>query len=251
MTAAEYTSERARSGPIELGVAQAARACLRGVVEARASGHTHPRTVDELHGTRLARRAGMPNDPELAPIVDPHGPRLSRVRKRLAIATGFGAGAATTVGLALALLHAPPPPAPAAPPTIAISMPPPLVVTIEKTIEAPRPAVPGDELGCVAPTTPDLPIGRAVDPADVSDVADKPARVIAAPSAPQLAVLHEGTVWVSDDEGRSFSRAFEGHAIDHIAIDRDGVIYAQAAGEVGPSHTWGTCSDVSDRETVA
>ncbi len=174
----------------------------------------------------------MPNDPELAPIVDPRGPRLSRVRKRLAIATGFGAGAATAVGLALALLHAPPPPAPAAPPTIAISMPPPLVVTIERTIEAPRPAVQGDELGCVAPTTPDLPIGRAVDPADVSDIADKPARVFAAPSAPQLAVLHEGTVWVSDDEGRSFSRAFEGHAIDHIAIDRDGVIYAQAADEV-------------------
>jgi hypothetical protein len=180
----------------------------------------------------------MPTDPQLAPIVDPRAPRLSRVRKRLAIAAGFAAGAATVVGLvhALVLLHAtpPPPPAPVAAAPV-IAMPPPLVVTIENTIEAPRAIALDDDLGCIAPTTPDLPIGYAVDPARISDVlpdSEKPMRAIAAPNGPQLAVLHEGVVWVSDDEGRSFGRAFEGHVIDHIAIDRDGVIYAQDADKI-------------------
>ena len=180
----------------------------------------------------------MPNDPELVPIVDPRAPRLSRLRRRLALATGFVFGAATVVGVvhALVLLHAAPPPPTAPPiPVAAPAMPPPLVVTIEKTIEAPRQAVLDDDLGCVAPTTPDLPIGTAVEPAEVAetDLGDKPIRVMAASNAPQLAVLHDGTVWVSDDEGRSFSRAFEGHVVDHIAIDRNGVIYAQDSDKVG------------------
>ena len=177
----------------------------------------------------------MPNDPELVPIVDPRAPRLRRLRERLAIGTGVTFGAATVAGLvhALVLLHAAPPP-PAPPPPAPIAMPPPLVITIEKTIEAPRPAVLDDDLGCVAPTTQDLPIGTPVDPADVSDGgSDKPARALAASNAPQIAVLRDGAVWVSDDEGRSFSHAFEGHVIDHIAIDRNGVIYAQESDKVG------------------
>ena len=185
----------------------------------------------------LLAATGMPNDRELAPIIDPRAPRLSRLRKRLAIGTGFIAGAATVVGLvhALVLLHAtPPPPAPVAPPAAAW-VPPPLVVTIEKTIEAPRPVVVDDDLGCTAPTTPDLPIGRPIEPSDVVDATDtseKPVHVVAATAAPQLAVLHAGTVWISDDEGRSFRRAFEDHVIDHIAIDRDGVIYAQDSDKI-------------------
>jgi hypothetical protein len=181
----------------------------------------------------------MPNDPELAPIADPRAPRLSRLRKRLALGTGFVFGAATVVGLvhALVLLHAaPPPPPPAAPIPIAapaVAMPPPLVVTIEKTIEAPRAAVLDDDLGCALPTTPDLPIGAAVDTPTNSGESEKPARVMAASAGPQLAVLHEGTVWVSDDDGRSFRRAFEGHEVDHIAVDRYGVIYAQDSDKVG------------------
>ncbi len=179
----------------------------------------------------------MRNEPELAPIVDPRAPRLSLLRRRLAMGTGFVFGAATVVGLvhALVLLHAAPPAAPIPTATPAVAMPPPLVVTIEKTIESPLPAVLDADLRCVAPTTPDLPIGTAVDPAEVAetDPGDKPLHVMAASNAPQLAVLHDGTVWVSDDEGRSFGRAFEGHVVDHIAIDRNGVIYAHDSDKVG------------------
>jgi len=179
----------------------------------------------------------MPNDArdsELAPIVDPRAPRLARVRKRLAIAAGFGAGAATVVGLvhALVLLHAPPPP-PRPTPAISIAMPPPLVMTIEKQIEAPPPAAaPEEDLGCSVPTASDLPIGRVIDPADVADdtnTSEDPVRVLAAANAPQIAVLHRGAAWISDDAGRSFSRAFEGHVIENIAVDRYGVVYGQEA----------------------
>lgn len=190
----------------------------------------------------------MPNDPELAPIVDPRGPRLSRARKRLAIAAGFGAGAATVVGLvhALVLLHAPPPPLPPPPVTAApITVPPPLVVSIETTVEAPRPAVLEDDLECSDPTAPDLAIGRAVDPeavVDTTDTSEKPVRVIAAAAAPQIAVLHDGATWISDDEGRSFRRAFEDHVIDHIAVARDGVIYALDANQLAVREVTGRVS---------
>ncbi len=178
----------------------------------------------------------MPSEPELAPIVDRRAPRLSRMRRRLALAAGFGAGAATVVGLvhALVLLHAPPPRPPPAPAAVAaVPMPPPLVVTIEKTIEAPRQAVLDDDLGCPAVTAPDLPIGTPVDPRTIEIDPESSLEVSAAPAAPQLAVAHHGAAWVSDDEGRSFRRAFEDHSIDHVAVDRDGVIYAQSGEDLG------------------
>ena len=156
------------------------------------------------------------------------------MRTRLVLGAGALVGAAAAAGIAhaLVLLHPPPspPPAPVAPTTIMV--PPPLVVTIEKTVPPSSPVVPADDLGCSVPRASDLAIGRAIDPADVADAEatdHPPPRVAVARSARQLAVLHEGGLWVSDDDGRSFARILDDHTFSDIAVAPDGVIYGLEA----------------------
>lgn len=178
----------------------------------------------------------------LAPIVDPQAPRRARVRTRLVLGAGVLVGAAAAAGIAhaLVLLHAPPSPPPS-PVVVALSLPPPLVVTIEKTVAPPPATAPADDLGCRVPAAPDLAIGRAVDPADVSDTVttEPPRRVAVARTAPQLAILHEGGLWVSDDDGRSFARILEDHAFSDIAVAPDGVVYGLEADRIAVRSTSG------------
>ncbi|MBL0218013.1 MAG: hypothetical protein IPQ07_29550 [Myxococcales bacterium] len=173
----------------------------------------------------------------LAPIVAPCRSPVEVLRKRLALGTGFLIGVASVAALvhATVLLHPPvPPPAPAATaPTPPITIPAPLVITIDRTIEAPSPPPPGAELGCPVITRADLPIGSPIDPQTIPLEGEHPGAVVAAAQAPQLAVLHGTSVWISDDDGRSFARAFEQHEVTQIAIDRDGIVYALAGDQLG------------------
>lgn len=188
----------------------------------------------------LAGVGRMPSDPVLAPIVGSTAP-LGQLRRRLALAAGFGIGVASVAGVihATFLLHGAspvpvaPPAAPVAAPAPAITIAPPIVISIERTIAPPAPLSSGAELGCPVLTRADVPIGRTVDPRTIMTDAPTTASVAAAAGAPQLAVVHDGTVWVSDDDGRSFDRAFEGHPVTQVVIDRDGTIYALAASELG------------------
>ncbi len=172
--------------------------------------------------------------PDLERIVHPPVHPLGVLRKRLALGTGFLIGAAAVAALvhSMVRLHpealAVPIPAPPAP---VITVPPPIVVMIDRTIEAPPQPPPAVELGCPTVGAADYPIGTAIDPAVLEQTFEeqKAATVRAAASAPQLAVEHAGFVWVSDDDGRTFARAFEDHLVDHIAVDPDGVIYAQSS----------------------
>lgn len=184
--------------------------------------------------------------PDLERIIHPPVHPLGALRKRLVLATGFLIGA-TTVAM---LVHARPRtvvPIPAPPPP-AITIAPPIVVTIEHTVAAPAPPPPpAPELGCPTVGATDDPIGTAIDPADYAQsIQDGDvATAIAAARAPQIAVHHAGLVWVSDDEGRTFRRAFEQHSVEHLAIDPAGVIYAQsdqrlAVRAPGGKTTWRT-----------
>jgi hypothetical protein len=123
-----------------------------------------------------------------------------------------------------------PPPAP----SIAITVPPPLVIHIENTIEAPPAAQPppSADLGCPLVTAIDEPIGARIEPT-VVETNEPTATAYAAALAPQLAVKQENRVWVSDDDGRSWSRAFEDHEVMHVAVARDGVVFALAGTELG------------------
>jgi hypothetical protein len=127
---------------------------------------------------------------------------------------------------------APPPPPP--PPAVAITVPPPLVIHIEKTIEAPPAAIPPatSDLGCPLVTANDEPIGARVDPTADAD-SEVTAKVFTAARAPQIAVMNEQAVWVSDDDGRTWSRAFDDHEVTHVAVSANGVVFALASYELG------------------
>lgn len=177
----------------------------------------------------------MPTEPRLDPIVDTHAPLIGRVRKRAALATGFllgvsGAGALLmvtrpTTETETPIVFTPP---------MAITIPPPIVVTIEQAAPV-VPAVPAANAGLDCPriATEDLPIGKAISLARTSSDEGSPATAVAAANAPQLAVLADHRVWVSDDDGRSFQETFTGHHVRAIAMDRNGVLYAQGASELG------------------
>ena len=104
---------------------------------------------------------------------------------------------------------------------------------METQVQSTTVAPASNSLGC--PVLPDdEPIGTLVDPAAIEDDSEwTPAVVHAASRAPQLAVRHGRFVWVSDDRGASFRRAFDDHEVTHTAITPSGVIYAHAGTELG------------------
>jgi hypothetical protein len=115
---------------------------------------------------------------------------------------------------------------------VQITVPPPLVVHIETQVQSAAVIPPASSLGCPV-LEHDEPIGTLVDPVAVDSHLDWSAVVHAASRAPQLAVRHDRFVWVSDDRGRSFRRAFEDREVTHTAITPSGVIYARAGTELG------------------
>lgn len=137
---------------------------------------------------------------------------------------------ATAVAIAfVARPHdAPPPPAPtpAAAPHITVTAPPPIVIQLETVVQSPvTPATVADGIGCPVLPSIDEPIGRPINAGSIEHE-DAQATVRAAASAPVLAVQSGVGVWVSEDDGRTWSRSFENHAVEQIAVAPDGTVYA-------------------------
>jgi hypothetical protein len=91
---------------------------------------------------------------------------------------------------------------------------------------------PDDPLGCAAPdpTSPsDEPIGTSITREGIDQIAgvEHPLHVVASSQSSHIAVHHEGGVFISDDDGRTFRRAFAGFPIHQIAIDHTGVLYVR------------------------
>jgi len=112
-------------------------------------------------------------------------------------------------------------------------VPPPVVVTEVRELPTPPPPTPPDPLGCPELAPPPEPIGRPVDIHDAAERHDD-VRVLAASAAPVIAVRRlDATVRVSDDDGATFARAFEDHAVDELALAGDGQLYAKSGAWLG------------------
>lgn len=193
---------------------------------------------------------------ELQPSVQSPVRRL-RVWRALLLAVLMGVVAAT-LHAGLATRETAPPPAPI---VQHISVP----IHVEVTAPSP-PAPPSDDLGCPVIAAKDEPIGAPLDKLPQPDGAYAKLEAVAAARARRIAILDpvEKRVHVSDDDGRTFKRAFAGRAIEQIEIDVDGVLYARtrtSLGVLGPegSERWhaapfSACADEScggDRIAVA
>lgn len=185
----------------------------------------------------------MPDAPELRPSVGRHGdPRLAAagaVYRRVATLAALATLAVGLIGVSAALVPRRAAPLTAVAPPV-VTLPPPLVITIDRTVTVTAPpstgAAPEAKLGCPVLTSADTAIGTPVElsrdaPAQPSGASE--ATVVAASHAPQLAVLRDHHVWASDDDGATFQRAFADRQVDHVAIDRDGTVYAQAGATLG------------------
>jgi hypothetical protein len=121
-------------------------------------------------------------------------------------------------------------------------VPPPVIVTRVREVPTPPPPAPADPLGCPELAPPPEPVGRPID-IHTTYNRDDDVRVLAASAAPVIAVRRlDATVRVSDDDGATFARAFEDHAVDELAIDGDGRLYARSGVSLG------TCDPVTHRE---
>ncbi len=104
---------------------------------------------------------------------------------------------------------------------------------METQVQSAAVVPPASALGCPVLDNDD-PIGKLVDPSTFEEDNQWATAVVhAAARAPQLAVRNDPFVWVSDDRGRTFHRAFEGRVVTHTAITPSGVIYARAGAELG------------------
>lgn len=128
--------------------------------------------------------------------------------------------------------------------TVVVEHPAPVIVTVDRPVPiptAPEPPPPpttftpvAEGAACpVIDAAADLPIGVAVDPvkSDADDGAT--VRVVASTATPRIAVLSDGVVRVSDDDGANWVRAFAGHDVQQIAVARDGTLYAVDGDKVG------------------
>lgn len=120
---------------------------------------------------------------------------------------------------------------------------PPVVVTVERVVEAAVPAPPDPPptsarvtaLRCPAIAVVDEPIGVPVQATPTSDYDPSATvlHVVASSAAPRIAVLSGSEVLVSDDDGKTFARAFTKHDVEQIAIAPDGTLYARGADKLG------------------
>ena len=101
----------------------------------------------------------------------------------------------------------------------------PLPVVVPTLADA---ALPPD-LDCPTPPVGDAPIGRPVADADlVWDHGERAGKVVASARAPALAILRDGAIRISDDDGRHFRPVRLGTAVDDVALDARGRLYAAA-----------------------
>ena len=168
-------------------------------------------------------------------MLDPRAPLIARLRRRITLATGFAIGLATVAAIAQLRAPTPPTPPPTAPPprAVTITVPPPLVVTIQQTLAAPSASPSPNALGCPMIDHEDRAIGTPIRIENPEELGESVTQVYAAAHAPQLALLHDAKVWISDDDGATFRRAFEGHLVNSLAITGDGTIYAQDGALLG------------------
>jgi hypothetical protein len=181
-------------------------------------------------------------EPRLEVQVDAQAPLLARIRKRLAFALGVLVGMTAVAGaIGLGTRG-----------EVATER----IIYVEAEAAAPTPQpepepappppapVADDPLRCPVIEGEDRRIGKAVHRMAVQDTGDDVLRrseveVVAAARAPVIAYLERsaGTVMVSDDDGRAFSRVFhdpEDHRdLEAIAIDAAGVLYALSPPELG------------------
>ena len=167
--------------------------------------------------------------------VDPPPPTTVATAGRMALSCLVGA---TAVAIAFAARPRDTPPlapapTPAAPPHITVMAPPPIVVSMETIVQSPiTPPLVADTIGCPTLPSVDEPIGKPVAPRAL-ERNDPRATVKSASSAPVLAVQAGRDVWVSEDDGRAWSRAFAGHDVETIAVAPDGTVYAREGLTIG------------------
>ena len=159
--------------------------------------------------------------------VDPPPPTAAATAGRMALSCLAGAAAVAIAFVARPRAEAPPPsPTPAAPPHITVTAPPPIVVALETVVQSPiTPVVAAEALGCPITRAMDEPIGKPVSPRAVERGWSQ-ATVKTAAAAPVIAVQDGGDVWVSEDDGRTWARAFANRGVERIAVAPDGTVYA-------------------------
>jgi hypothetical protein len=180
-----------------------------------------------------------PPIPRLTASVDRHAPMVGRVRHYTAIAAALLAGMASSLMmLALPRQPAPSPPAPPAPALPALAPPPSPPLPPPPPVQIPGPALPpapppADPLGCTTPTAPDEPIGaRIPTPTAAPEETPLSPSFQVATAGARIALRIDDRVYLSDDDGRSFHAAFVSRPISHIAIARDGTLYALSGQEL-------------------
>jgi len=109
--------------------------------------------------------------------------------------------------------------------------PPPVIVTVEVPVPAqpepepePVPAGPAKIACPVFDASADQPVGIQVRPK--KEYEDAQLKVAASAATPRIAILADGAVLVSDDDGARFAPAFKGHDVREIAVAHDGTLYA-------------------------
>ena len=167
--------------------------------------------------------------------VDPPPPTVGATAGRMALSCMVGATAVAIAFVARPQDAPPPapPPTPAAAPHITVTAPPPIVVNLETVVQSPiTPAVVADGIGCPALPYTDEPIGKPIAPSAL-EREDSRGTVRTAAAAPVLAVKTGAGVWVSEDDGRSWSSAFDERPVQSIAVAPDGTVYAQEEASIG------------------